>query len=144
MQLRLGKPLKSAYQSRPRKWFMVLASMELNPCHTWAHRGKRAAKLEMRGHYLPLHPYIRPASEAWRTRQVYAAVPLPCVTQILLWLGPAVCVLQEISAMEQRVSNEITRLFSPFNYHGHQAPIPTPKTRHGLVGCTVFHLKLST
>lgn len=35
---------------------MVLASMELSPCHTWANRGKRAAKLEMRGHYLPLYP----------------------------------------------------------------------------------------
>lgn len=30
--------------------------MELSPCRTWANRGKRAAKLEMRGHYLPLHP----------------------------------------------------------------------------------------
>lgn len=30
--------------------------MELCACCTWAIRGKRAAKLEKRGHYLPLHP----------------------------------------------------------------------------------------
>lgn len=124
---------------------MVLALLELSQCHTWANRGKRAAKLEMRGHYLPLHPPCIGGLES-PPGICSRDFAMRHTNHPLAWPSHMYLAGNFDDKMEQgtEVSNEIIRPCSPFHYYWSQTPNPTPKTRHGLVGCMVFHLRLST